>query len=176
MTQAQKSSPFFITNETERQVSLIIPSLYHDKERSTILQTLLLKRDAIKMVLIESEENTANIFFDPNNLARENLLNLLEKILKHFSEKPLHKTEKITVTTKEQELKGNFLFKVEGMSCESCALFLEMVLKRETAIMQVNIDYNSKLGTVSGYLSGENIFEIIQKNGYQALPVETNKE
>jgi len=174
MTQIQNSSLFSITNETERQVSLNIPSLYHDKERSAILQTLLLKREAIKMVLIESEENTVNIFFDPNKLARENLFFLLEKILNHFSKKPHQKTEKITDSIKDHELKGDFLFKVEGMSCESCALFLEMVLAREEAIIQTNIDYNSKLGTVFGYLSGEKIFEIIEKNGYQAHPIEKN--
>ncbi len=175
MTQTQESNQFILSHETERQLSLIVPSIYHNKERSSILQTLLLKRTAIKMVLIDRKENSVNIFFDPEKLAKKNLLSILEKILKHFSEKPHQITEKKTSSVKQNTSKNNLSFKVGGMSCESCALFLEMVLSREQDIMQADIDFKTKIGVVLSYLSRGKVFDIILQNGYQAHNIETLK-
>jgi Cu+-exporting ATPase len=175
MTQTKESNQFILTDETERQLSLIVSSIYHDKERSSILQTLLLKRIAIKMVLIDREENSINIFFDPDKLAKKNLLSILEKILKHFSEKPHQITKKKTNSVKQSASKNNLSFKVGGMSCESCALFLEMVLSREQDIMQADIDFKTQTGVVLSYLSTGKIFDIILQNGYQAYNIETLK-
>jgi Cu+-exporting ATPase len=175
MTQTQESNQFILTDETERQLSLIVPSIFHDKERSSILQTLLLKRTAIKMVLIDREENSVNIFFDPDKLAKKNLLSILEKILKHFSEKPHQITEKKTNSVKQSALKNNLSFKVDGMSCESCALFLEMVLSREQDIIQADIDFKTKIGVVLSYLSTGKVFDIIIQHGYQAHNIEILK-
>ena len=175
MTQTQESNQFILIHETERQLSLIVPSIYHNKERSSILQTLLLKRTAIKMVLIDREENSVNIFFDPDKLAKKNLLSILEKILKHFSEKPHQITEKKTTSVKQGASKSNLSFKVDGMSCESCALCLKMVLSREQDIIQADIDFKTKIGVVLSYLSTGKVFDIILQNGYQAHKIKTLK-
>lgn len=173
MTQIQESNQFILSHETERQLSLVVPSIYHDKERASILQTLLLKRTAIKMVLIDREENSVNIFFDPEKLAKKNLLVILEKILEHFSEKPHQITEKKVNTVKRSASKNNLFFKVVGMSCESCALFLEMVLSREEDIIQAEVDFNTETGVVLTYFTMEKVFEIILQHGYQAHTIET---
>ncbi len=53
------------------------------------------------------------------------------------------------------------------MSCNSCALFLELVLSRNSDVKHANINYESTLGTVKSCLNKEDIFHIIEKNGYQ---------
>jgi Cu+-exporting ATPase len=174
MTNTQQSKKFTITDQSDGQLKLIVPVLYHEKERSNILRTLLLKREAIKIVLIEKETNTVNILFAPDKLAVENLLNLLGNVLKHFSEKKQNKTEKIAPLINNSS-KQKHTFKVDGMSCESCALFLEMVLSREADITQVNIDFNSKCGKITGSIQQNKIHEIIAENGFLALSIESKE-
>ncbi len=174
MTNIPQPKKFSIIDQSNGQLKLIIPVLYHEKERSNILQTLLLKREAIKVVLIEKETNTVNILFAPDRLAVENLLLLIENVLKHFSEKKQNKIEKSTHLVNGNS-KQQHAFKIDGMSCESCALFLEMVLSREADIAQVNIDFNSKCGKITGSIQQNKIHEIIAENGFQAFHTESKE-
>ena len=88
----------------------------------------------------------------------------------NFSEKPRAKKEKSTGF--EEKLHGHvlreFAFHIEGMSCSSCALFLEMLLSRNEDIVSASIDYSTKNGLVIGFLNEQDVINIIEEHGYKA--------
>ncbi len=177
MSQIHEFSQFTIAHQLKRRIRIIAPSLFRDKERAYILQILLLKREAIEQVRIVTEINSVTILFNPEQFPKVNLLNLLEIVLANFSQKPRESIKKIAKQEVRRDgLQQDVVFGIGGMSCASCALFLEMVLSREKDNTHVNINYMSEIGTVSGYLSKAEIFKIIEDNGYQAYSIDTLAE
>ncbi|NOR68926.1 MAG: hypothetical protein GQ532_04405 [Methylomarinum sp.] len=168
MLKIKEFSQFTIAHQLNRQLQVIIPSLHGDKERATILKILLLKRQAVESVEIAPEINLVTICFDPEQLPKQNLLNLLDCVLANFPQKPPEIVKRIVKSVQREAKKQEVVFRIKGMSCTSCALFLEMLLSREADVHHVSIDYISGKGVVSGYLSKAEIFKIIEDNGYQA--------
>ena len=74
MSQNLKSNQFTVVHQLKGRLNFIVPCLYRDKERSTILQISLLKREAIEEVQINSESNLVKIYFDSVKLPKEKLL------------------------------------------------------------------------------------------------------
>ncbi len=174
MTVKQQTDQFTITNQSERQIKIIVPSLFCNKERATILQTVLLMRDAIEEVKIDIKKNSVLIDFNPDILQKENLLDLIETVLKNFYQKPKNNLKNNEIEHFQQGDKEQAItFKVKGMSCNSCALFLEMVLIRNPEIMQAKINYTLETGVVKGFLNQEEIIQIIENNGFQASSLNT---
>ncbi len=177
MSQQQEYSQFTIAHQLKRRIRIIAPSLYRDKERAYILQILLLKREAVEQVKIVSEINSVTIHFDPEKFPKHNLLNLLNTVLANFAQKPSESIKKIVKhSARPGAVRQEIVFGVGGMSCASCALFLEMVLSREADNVRVNINYISEIGTVSTFLSKQEIFKIVEDNGFQAYSIDTLSE
>lgn len=176
MPESQEYSQFIIAHQLQRRIRIVVSSLFRNKERATILQILLLKRDAIEAVKVVWQINSITIHFDPDQLPKENLLKLLEIVLANFSKKPPDSLGKISALQHRNGPKQDIVFGIGGMSCASCALFLEMVLSRNLNNQHVSINYISETGNVSGYLSKEEVFKIVQDNGYQAYSIDTLAE
>ncbi len=166
---AQQSDQFTITHLSEQRIKIIVPSLFCNEERAAILQTVLLMRDAIEEVKVKIETNSVLINFNPNILPENNLIHLLKVILKNFDQKPKNNLKNNEAEhLKQGNTEQTINFKVKGMSCNSCALFLEMLLTRNPDIMQAKINYELKKGVVKSYLNQEEIIQIIESNGFQA--------
>ena len=169
MSQSQEFSRFTIACQTTQQINIVAPCLYRDKERATILKILLLKWEAIESTEVDSERDLVTIRFDRVKLPKEKLLKLLDSILENFSQKP---REKIKKTGRQCARCGDpereMVFYVEGMSCASCALYLEMTLSRNEKVSKAKIDYGSKKGVIVGCLSRGDVLDIVEKLGYKA--------
>ncbi|WP_233144610.1 heavy metal translocating P-type ATPase [Methyloprofundus sedimenti] len=177
MSKTQEFSHFIIKHQLQRRIRIIVPSLFRDKERATILQIVLLKRAAIEEVSCVWQINSLTIYFDPEQLPKENLFKLLETVLANFSKKPHASISKFSAHHKHPDgPKQDVVFGIGGMSCASCALFLEMVLSRNLNNQHVSINYISETGNVSGYLTKEEIFKIVHDSGYQAYSIDTLAE
>jgi Cu+-exporting ATPase len=169
MSQDLEFKHFTIAHQNQGRLRIVAPSLYGDKERATILRIILLKTDSIEDVNIVSEINSVTIHFDPEKFPEKKLLNLLEIVLDNFSQKPYEGKKTIVESVVHRyEPKQDFVFSISGMSCASCAMFLEMVLSRESKISHASIDYVTETGKVRGYLSKAEIFKIVEDNGYRA--------
>jgi len=169
MVQSQKFNHFLVVTQQEQQINITVPSLFYDEERAAILRIILLKRAAIKDVQVNSKDNSVTIQFDSVELERDTLFNLLDIVLANFSQKPSKNTGK-------NEGKCAFCdgtmckvsFSVKGMSCASCALYLELVLSRDKGVSTVNIDYSTKKGLLTGCLTKDEVMAIVEKHGYEA--------
>ena len=176
MPSAQEFSHFKVVHQLRRRIRITVPCLYRDKERATILQILLLKRAAIEEVRCVWQINSLTIHFDPEQFPRENLLKLLDSVLANFAKKPHASISQFSTQQHRDGPKQDIVFGIGGMSCASCALFLEMVLCRNLNIQHASINYISETGNVSGYLAKEEIFKIVEDNGYQAYSIDTLAE
>lgn len=167
---------FTIAHQLKNRIRIIVPSLHSDKERAMVFKILLLKREAINEIKIIPTINSITIYFDSEQLAVENLLTLLNAILANFPKKPrdtIKASQENDLDIKEQQ---DVVFGVKGMSCESCALFLEMVLSKQTQKEYVSVNYQSERGAVRSNLSKAEIFTIIENNGYQPYSLDVEME
>jgi Cu+-exporting ATPase len=177
MEQSQNFKHFSVLEWQKRQINIVAPCLFHEKERASILRILLLKRGAIEEVQVNSDDNSVLIEFDAEALSKNDLFILLDGILANFSEKPREVIKKIGGECPRcGGSERKVVFYLEGMSCASCALYLEMVLSRNERVNSADIDYKSKKGFVVGCLSQDDVFDIVEKHGYKAHSIDCKKE
>jgi len=169
MQASQKNNHFNILDQKPNSVCIVVPRLFNDKERAAILKIILLKRSSIKSVQISTENNSVEIKFDPEKLPIEGLFNVLDVVLESFSEKSSkHEVQERGVSVKNEGAIQRVVFSVGGMSCPSCALFIEMTLARDKGVINANVDFKSAKGVVIGFLSLSEVLAIIDGRGYKA--------
>ena len=59
------------------------------------------------------------------------------------------------------------------MSCVSCALLIEMLLKRDLRIYSANVNYASETACVTGRVSKETLCALIDNMGYKARSLDS---
>jgi copper chaperone CopZ len=161
---------FEIINLYKCEVQVKAPRLYHDPHRAKILEVLLRKQDAIISVQITSDLASVAIQFDPVKLPQKSLFLLLDTLLDNIGNKVSKTFQKInpyrSAETIEQEVV--LKLKINGMSCECCALSLEMNLKKEAEIQTVAVDFASATAIISGNISNHDAVKKIKSHGYSA--------
>ena len=177
MSQVPAFQHFTLAHQLKRRVRLIAPSLRKDQERAYILEMLLSKRQGIEAVKIVPAIASVTIHFDPECLPVANLLQLLETVIPNLGLKPRRTISAIKPkNTHSGKVLHHFVIGIGGMSCASCALFLEMMLQREPDIIQADVNYVSETASVKGYLSKQSLFNLIAANGYQAYSIDSLAE
>ena len=167
----QNYKNFTLVHQLKRRIRIVAPVLIKDEERSYIFEILLKKRPEIKKVRSTIPLGSVVIEFDCAHLPKHNLLVLLDAVLGNIAHKRKNKTAE-----NKAELSGALLevdLAIEGMSCASCALLLEMVLKRDPLVKQVNVNFGTETLTVLGQLSQEAVCAKVESVGYKAYPMGT---
>ena len=177
MYQAADFKNFTLVHQTKHRVRIVAPSLRKDQERAYVLEIVLCKRKGIQAVKIVPPLASVTIHFDPEYLPVANLLHLLDAVIGNIGLKPRNTISAIKQkNTYTNEVLQDFVIGIGGMSCASCALFLEMVLQREPDIIKVAVNYVSETARIKGYLSKETLFKIISTNGYQPFSIDSLAE
>ncbi len=178
MNDNSRFKQFKLVHELKRRIRIIVPSLYKNEERALILKILLLKREAVSRVKIVPAINSVTIHFDSEQLPKINLFILLEGVLTNFINKPSENFKQHIPGPSghpEKQIKDQ-LFVINGMSCGSCAMYLEMLLKRQEAIEKVNINALTGIARVKGWMPKDEIFSLIEVNGYHPYSMDTVSE
>jgi len=163
---------FRLAHQLPRRVRIIAPALKKDQERGYIFAILLKKRPEIKKVKSVFELGSVVVEFDPKRLPKANLLTLLDAILGNISQKsplPSVNPQKIDFPDNLKDID----LAIAGMTCATCALLLEMVLKRDPKIKQVSVNFGTETLAVQGLASKNDIIASIARLGYQAYPMDT---
>ena len=177
MYQAAESKHFSLVHHTKRRIRIIAPGLRKDQERAYILEMLLNKRKGIEAVKIVPAIASVTIHFDPQSLPLENLILLLETVIRNIGLKPRQTINAMKrKNTQSSAMLQDFIIGIGGMSCASCALFIEMVLQREPDITKAAVNYVSETARIKGYLSKEALFKIISSNGFQPFSIDSLTE
>ncbi len=161
---------FSLAHQLKRRIRIIAPVLKNDPERGYIFEILLKKRPEIKRVRSTFALGSVVVEFDPKRLPKTNLLIMLDAILSNMGGKNsagANQPKAFAGPLKEIDLA------VEGMTCASCALLLEMVLKRDPKIKQASVNFGTETLTVHGQLSKDDVCACIESLGYKAYPMDT---
>ena len=161
-----------VVHALNRRVRVISPVLLKDPERACVLEILLQKRDGIETVRTVSDIASIVIYFDPDKIAKAKLLTLLDTLLANLGKrKPtaaLTNASQLIPFDDESLAEQEFNLSVDGMSCVSCALLIEMLLKRDPRISSANVNYATETATVTGRTSKESLCMAIGNMGYKA--------
>lgn len=164
-----------VIHELQRRVRVIAPAVLKDQERAYILEILLKKRRGILTVRTVPDIASVAIDFDPKTLPKASLLTHLDALLGNLGRKKPAANKKsaahyeVDAALPERE----FNLGIEGMSCASCALLIEMVLKRDARIAAANVNYATETATVHGRIDSESLCDLIHGMGYRANSLDT---
>ncbi len=161
-----------VVHTLNRRVRIIAPVLRKDPERACVLGILLQKRDGIEHVRTVPDIASIVIHFDPDKLPKTKLLTLLDALLANLGKKKstaANNTAQLMPAEGDEHLaEQEFNLSIDGMSCVSCALLIEMLLKRDPRISSANVNYATATATVTGRTTKENVCMLIGNMGYQA--------
>ncbi|MDD1614955.1 MAG: heavy metal translocating P-type ATPase, partial [Methylococcaceae bacterium] len=160
-----------LIHQLTRRIRIISPVLKNDAERSTIFEIILKKRPEIKKVRSVVALGCVIIEFDPAGLPKKNLFILLDAVLGNIAQRQdsSHTPHKKVFDGKVNEID----LAVEGMSCASCALLIEMVLKRDARVKQASVNFGTSTLTVHGQLSKADVDEKVAGLGYKTYAMDT---
>ncbi|WP_031434912.1 heavy metal translocating P-type ATPase [Methylomarinum vadi] len=162
---------FNLVHELKRRIRIVSPILKDDPERGYIFEILLKKRPEIKKVRSVFAIGSVVIEFDCSKLPKKNLLILLDAVLGNIAKRKTgnakNGNKRLEGPLQEVDLA------VDGMSCASCALLIEMVLKRDERIKSASVNFATETVTVQGQLSKEDVTRRIESLGYGALSMDT---
>jgi len=163
---------FQLLHQLKRRIRIFVPGLRGDPERSHIFAIILKKRPEITFVKTVPAIGSVTLYFDDKNLPKTNLLILLDTILSNFGQK------KITVSQQKKADNSNapsrdISLAIEGMTCASCALLLEINLKRDPRISSASVNFASEVATVTGRLARNDVADIISSIGYKPNTMDT---
>ena len=136
------------------------------------LEILLRKRPAIREIRCIPDIGGMVIHYQPRELQESDLFKLLTGIIPNLKTTAPRKPEgsnSLTRTDKRKEIQ----FAVEGISCASCALLIELVLRRDPRIEKAAVNMASSSGFATGFIDQDDLFALIEKQGYRALPLDT---
>ena len=162
-----------VVHALNRRIRIISPVLLKDPERACVLEIMLQKRDGIEKVRSVPDIASLVIYFDPDTLPKANLLTLLDTLLANLGKKKSATTGTntqplIAAQDDESLTEQEFNLTIDGMTCVSCALLIEMLLKRDPRISKANVNYASETASVTGRMSKETLWQLIDNIGYKA--------
>lgn len=162
---------FKVAHAIRRRIRLLIPSLLGDIERLITLEILLRKRPAIRSVRVTPSIGSIVVHYDPEQLDQAGLLKLIETLIPNLGT-ALHQ-KAIAPAAPIDGAPREFTFAVEGMSCASCALFIEMRLRKDPRVQNIRVNLASQTGEIQGVLEQDDVYGMIQRLGYNAFPIDT---
>ncbi len=161
---------FRVVHRLSRRIRVIAPSLVRDAERCYILEILLRKHPAVQDVALVPDIGSLTIRFDPDVLPEQRLLATLDAVLGNLIAAP--KAPPAPVAPVDGPVSECSLA-VEGMTCASCALLIEMKLKRDPRVRDAVVNFAAATVTVHGVIDRDGVAEVVRRLGYETRPMDT---
>lgn len=161
---------FKVVHRLARRIRVLAPALEKEQERCYILEILLRKHPAVSDVSLVAEIGSLTLRYDPTILPEARLLATLDAVLGNLLAAPRAPQAPLApVDGPVQECS----LAVEGMSCASCALLIEMKLKRDPRVRSATVNFASATLAVFGVIDRDGIAELVRRLGYEARPMDT---
>ncbi|MEI6333102.1 MAG: heavy metal translocating P-type ATPase [Methylococcaceae bacterium] len=170
-TQTSAPKNFQLVHQLKRRIRILSPVLKNDQERGYIFEILLKKRPEIKNIRSVYALGSVVIEFDSTRLPTKNLLILLDAVLGNIARKKSDQNQQ------QKKIFEGIVHEVdlavEGMTCASCALLIEMVLKRDPRIKQASVNFGTSTLTVHGQLARDDVSAKVATLGYKTYAMDT---
>ncbi len=166
---------FRVAHRLSRRLRILAPLLEKHEERCYLLEILLRKHPAVKDVAMEPAIGSVAIRYDPAQLAEERLTAILDTVLGNLAALPpaSPSTAPAAPAIASDGPQGECSLAVEGMTCASCALLIEMKLCRDPRISQAAVNFAAATVTVRGAIDRDSVAGIIRRLGYEPRPMDT---
>ncbi|MCC6656585.1 MAG: heavy-metal-associated domain-containing protein, partial [Rhodocyclaceae bacterium] len=162
---------FQVAHRLSRRLRLVAPSLLRQTERGYLLEILLRKHAAVKDVRVVAGIGSVTLHYDPAQLAEDRLLAIADAVIGNLaSAPPPRPVESVTVPDGPQV---ECSVAVEGMTCASCAMLIEMHLKRDPQVAKASVNFAAGTATVQGQLTREALSARVARLGYVPRPMDT---
>jgi len=161
-----------VLHAIRRRVRVYSPVIHGDPERAYILEILLRKKPEIKEARAVPAIGSLVIRFDSKAFPHKNLLIFLDNILGNLGTKK-HSTGPSGKIKEPEGPTQEFQVAVEGMTCASCALLIELAANRDPMIHQATVNFASETAVFETWLEREAIYDKIASLGYTARPMDT---
>lgn len=158
-----------VVHRLNQRIRLIAPPLIKEQERCYILEILLRKHAAVQDVRIVPDIGSLVIKYDPVALPENRLLAILDAVLGNLLAAPKAAVVVAPIDGPISECS----VAVEGMTCASCALLIEMKLKRDPRVRSVTVNFASATTTVHGVIDRDGVSSVIRALGYEARAMDT---
>lgn len=172
---------FRVVHRLRHRLRLLMPGLVGDAERCYILEILLRKYPGLTGLKSVPEIGSLTLFFEPQRLPEVRLLVSVEAIIGKLLAAPPRQWH--TAQTGAGNATGDgdaplqeCLVAVAGMTCASCALFIELVLARDPAVTTAQVNFASGTAQITSRLSRETLFARIRQLGYEPQAVDTARQ
>ncbi len=156
---------FTVAHRLTRRLRIASPLLAKNPERCYLLEILLRKRPEIRNVRAVPAIGSVTLHYDSTRLPEARLLAALDALLGNISVKP----PAAAFGGPVQEC----AVAVEGMTCASCALLIEMSLKRDPRVKSASVNYAAGSASVTGALGREEVSALVARLGYTPRPMDT---
>lgn len=163
------STRYTVAHRLSRRLRIVSPLLAKNPERCYIFEILLRKRPEIRNVRTVPEIGSVTLHYDPVRLSEAGLLAILDAVIGNISVKPVAPPPAAAPAGPVQEC----AVAVEGMTCASCALLIEMSLKRDLRVKNASVNFAAGSASVEGALGREEVFALISRLGYTPRPMDT---
>ncbi len=170
-----RAGHFQLVHSLSRRIRFIVPGLIKDFERSYILAILLRKHQGILSVRAIPEIASVVVYFDPRILPKPYLLSLLDKLIGNLGGQASPGLALIYNPTEgfaNRPLR-EYSLSVEGMTCPSCALLIEVRLRRDPRIVSAAVNYATETAIVRGEIDKEELFAQMAGMGYRVHSLDT---
>jgi Cu+-exporting ATPase len=162
---------FRIAHRLPRRIRLVAPPLVRQTERGYLLEILLRKHAAVKDVRVVADIGSVTLHYDPAQLAEERLLAIVDAVIGNLAAAPPPKPA-AAVPLAEGPVQECSVA-VEGMTCASCALLIEMHLRRDPQVANASVNFAAGTATVQGSLDREALSARVARLGYVPRPMDT---
>ena len=163
---------FRVAHRLSRRLRLVAPALVKQPERCYLLEILLRKHRAVCDVRAVQEIGSVVVHYDPALLPEPRLLALADAVIGNIAAAPPPKPPETPATTPDGPLQECNVA-VEGMTCASCALLIEMSLRRNPLVTHAAVNFAAGTATVRSHLSREALFASVRRLGYEPRPMDT---
>ena len=162
-----------VVHALRRRVRIEAPALHKDEERTYILEILLRKRDGIKLVRTVADIGAVVVHFDPRKLPRNSLLVMLDGLIGNLGASQAPTRTALPISFDPCQPEQAFNLSIEGMTCTSCALLLEMLLRRDPRVSTASVNYATGTAAVRGKLTKDQLMSAISSMGYRPHAMDT---
>jgi copper-(or silver)-translocating P-type ATPase len=160
-----------VVHRLRRRIRLVAPSLLRQTERGYLLEILLRKHAAVKDVRVVVDIGSLTVHYDPAQLPEERLLAVVDAVIGNLAEAPPPKPAAAAQAPDGPQVECSVA--VEGMTCASCALLIEMHLKRDPQVANASVNFAAGTATVQGNLDREALSAHVARLGYVPRPMDT---
>jgi len=160
---------FAVAHRLSRRLRIVSPLLAKNPERCYILEILLRKRPEIKEVRSVPAIGSVTLHYDSARLPEARLLATLDAVIGNIATKPAALPPAAAPDGPLQEC----AVAVEGMTCASCALLIEMKLKRDPRVKSASVNYAAGSASVAGALGRDEVSALVARLGYTPRPMDT---